>query len=271
MLSYQDKLILFGGIHDIAHEKDDIFVFSCSEEKWKQIDEDSRRQLNENTRSPGSSPRTIRKKTTILREDKDRDSPKLPSKFFSMKNNEKKNGLFKTTLYLKTTKTNNKNSSSPKRRSILYNTSANSILASKSPRELKEERTLKERNMRKMMLLREFDVSEEVKTDLVIHSPTTEAMRNSINAIKIEMKMGQNSQNYNSASSNKNNNKDIFVNINEKKINLIKGKKPCARDGFSMNLFKEKAVIFGGDRHLMTFHDMFFLNLKMINEEYSEN
>lgn len=256
MISYQDKLILFGGIHDIAHEKNDIMIFSCSDEKWSQIDEDSRKH-----QSNSSSPRSLRKKTTILRDEK-QDSPKLPSKFFVMSTKEKATPLLRNTLFFKTTRIN-KNSSSP-RRSILYNNSTNSLLPSKTPRELKEERVRKEIHMKKMMLLSEFDVSEDTRKDLVIHSPTTEAMKNSINAIKIEIKTAGHAF---FSSKNNNNNKEIFVNINEKKINLIKGKKPCARDGFSMIKYKEKAVIFGGDRHLMAFHDMFFLNLKMAIEE----
>lgn len=33
--------------------------------------------------------------------------------------------------------------------------------------------------------------------------------------------------------------------------------KPCARDGHSATLIEDQMVIFGGDRHLMSFNDLF--------------
>lgn len=43
---------------------------------------------------------------------------------------------------------------------------------------------------------------------------------------------------------------------------FIIGKKPCARDGQSVSLFKEKMFIFGGDRHLMAFNDLYYFDLE---------
>lgn len=34
-MSYKSKLILFGGIHDITHEKNDMYVFDLASKKWK--------------------------------------------------------------------------------------------------------------------------------------------------------------------------------------------------------------------------------------------
>lgn len=34
-----------------------------------------------------------------------------------------------------------------------------------------------------------------------------------------------------------------------------------ARDGYSANLFQNKLIIFGGDRNLMAFHDIFYYSL----------
>jgi hypothetical protein len=42
---------------------------------------------------------------------------------------------------------------------------------------------------------------------------------------------------------------------------FIIGKKPCARDGQSVELFGDKMFIFGGDRHLMAFNDLYFFDL----------
>ena len=35
-----------------------------------------------------------------------------------------------------------------------------------------------------------------------------------------------------------------------------------ARDGYSANLLKNKLIIFGGDRNLMAFHDIFYYSLE---------
>ena len=42
---------------------------------------------------------------------------------------------------------------------------------------------------------------------------------------------------------------------------FIIGKKPCARDGQSVDIFGDKMFIFGGDRHLMAFNDLYFFDL----------
>ena len=185
---------------------------------------------------------------------------------FTMKESTSKT-FFKSNVYTKSSKIV-KQTPSP-HKSILFTTVTS--LAPKSPKQLKEERVKKERNMRKIMLLSEFEVSDDIKRKLVIHSPTTEAMRNSINTIKIEVKSELKTMVDKMKVKDTHANAMMLINNatnpNERKVNLIKGKKPCARDGCSSNLYKEKVVIFGGDRHLMTFHDMFFLNLKIGFEE----
>lgn len=42
---------------------------------------------------------------------------------------------------------------------------------------------------------------------------------------------------------------------------FIIGKKPCARDGQSVDMFGDKMFIFGGDRHLMAFSDLYYFDL----------
>lgn len=43
---------------------------------------------------------------------------------------------------------------------------------------------------------------------------------------------------------------------------VIIGKKPCARDGQSVVVNNEKMYIFGGDRHLMAFNDLYLFDLE---------
>jgi hypothetical protein len=39
------------------------------------------------------------------------------------------------------------------------------------------------------------------------------------------------------------------------------GHKPCARDGHSALIYKNKMIVFGGDRHKMAFNDVYIFNL----------
>ncbi len=42
---------------------------------------------------------------------------------------------------------------------------------------------------------------------------------------------------------------------------MIIGKKPCARDGQSITRLDDSMYIFGGDRHLMVFNDLYSFDL----------
>lgn len=41
-------------------------------------------------------------------------------------------------------------------------------------------------------------------------------------------------------------------------------KRPCARDGHSAHMHDDNMIIFGGDRHLMSFNDLYMINLQEI-------
>ena len=48
------------------------------------------------------------------------------------------------------------------------------------------------------------------------------------------------------------------------------GRRPCARDGHSSVLCENFCFIFGGDRHLMSYNDLFTVDLdKFITGNYS--
>ena len=49
--------------------------------------------------------------------------------------------------------------------------------------------------------------------------------------------------------------------------NIVVGKKPCARDGHVSVIINDELIICGGDRHQMSFNDIFKLNLKMATKE----
>ena len=53
----------------------------------------------------------------------------------------------------------------------------------------------------------------------------------------------------------------------ENNSNLVIGKKPCARDGHSAIMLNEELIIFGGDRHQMSFNDIYKMDFKLAQKE----
>lgn len=49
--------------------------------------------------------------------------------------------------------------------------------------------------------------------------------------------------------------------------NSIIGKKPCARDGHATIVVDHLLIIFGGDRHQMSFNDIHALDLSKLSSE----
>ena len=54
-----------------------------------------------------------------------------------------------------------------------------------------------------------------------------------------------------------------FLEPLENNSNLVIGKKPCARDGHCAVMINEELIIFGGDRHQMSFNDIHKLNFML--------
>lgn len=77
-------------------------------------------------------------------------------------------------------------------------------------------------------------------------SPTTESMVKTLQAIG------------NQESTKKELRQEIMYDDSHR---FIIGKKPCARDGQSVAFFNDKMYIFGGDRHLMAFNDLYSFDL----------
>lgn len=48
--------------------------------------------------------------------------------------------------------------------------------------------------------------------------------------------------------------------------NIVHGKKPCARDGHRVTYLNEnQLILFGGDRHNMSFNDIYLLDLTKLH------
>ncbi len=61
-----------------------------------------------------------------------------------------------------------------------------------------------------------------------------------------------------------------FLQPLQNNTNLIMGKKPCARDGHCSAMIGQEMIIFGGDRHQMSFNDIFKLHFEPSNEDEDE-
>ncbi len=47
----------------------------------------------------------------------------------------------------------------------------------------------------------------------------------------------------------------------DSKRNFLIGKKPCARDGQTASVYCDYMVIFGGDRHMMSFNEVYLFRM----------
>ena len=48
---YRDSLVLFGGIHDITWELDDLWIYETKGNKWRMVYEDTTRRREQDTQS----------------------------------------------------------------------------------------------------------------------------------------------------------------------------------------------------------------------------
>lgn len=110
---------------------------------------------------------------------------------------------------------------------------------------------------RKSEMLKNFEVSREQKEKLVKLETASQAMKNSLDVIgnpdpKQKVTDGRLTD-FGKESHSK------FLEPLANNSNLIIGKKPCARDGHCSVFINGELVIFGGDRHQMSFSDIYKL------------
>jgi hypothetical protein len=112
-------------------------------------------------------------------------------------------------------------------------------------------------HIKKLQMLSEFETEKDQISKLELNSPTTIAMKYSINNISFAN---------NSPKSNKGLNHKINGNFIEIAKNLVTNpiesiRKPYPRDGHSTVLLEDKMIVFGGDRHLISFDDIYLCEL----------
>ena len=118
---------------------------------------------------------------------------------------------------------------------------------------------------KKAEMLKSFEVPKTEKVKLVVLETSSQAMKNSLDVIgnpdpKVKVQE-EKLTDFGKVSVSK------FLEPLENNSNIMIGKKPCARDGHCGVVIDDELVIFGGDRHQMSFNDIYKLNLKMAEKE----
>lgn len=238
-------MIIFGGIHDIAHEKNDLFAYNFEKNEWKKIDSDFTETIKLPEKLLAKIPES---KLASNNKQKNLITPKVS---YNQNNIQLKKQFLtpKAKIKIKTTQRSKSPKNKAKKSSILC-----TIEQPKSPKQIREERLKQQFLEKKHQLLAEFEIAdEESKKKHLDLSPTTETMKKSINSLGLHLD-----------SQNQHEKKEIIRDIMNNSNLTVKDKKPCARDGCSGNLLENKLILFGGDRHNMTFKDLYILDLDKI-------
>ena len=134
-----------------------------------------------------------------------------------------------------------------------------------SPGRMIDEQRKKAFLNRKNEMLKNFETSKDERDKYVKLETSSQAMKNSLDVIgnpdpKARVPEGRLTD-FGKESASK------FLEPLSNDSNLIVGKKPCARDGHCSVVLGEELIIFGGDRHQMSFNDIYKLNLQMAEKE----
>ncbi|KRX04088.1 hypothetical protein PPERSA_08303 [Pseudocohnilembus persalinus] len=258
---YKGYLFLFGGIQEVTKEKNDIFAYDLRKQKWKQI------LRNTNQYIPAPSPK------------REGMSPKKighsPSKRI---NSPRKTQLGISPLKKKLQQQNYEQISpnqgiSPTR----DHQKADNYIDMSQPQNFLDEKKRQKIIEEKQKLLDELDIGKVKYNTNKALSPTSRQLYSSIIRVgdQTKLKNGNQISMMNMENKQRNTTDDFEQNLelyqqqlmqdNQKyKLvdNMLIGKKPCGRDGQSCDLIEGgKLVIFGGDRHLMSFNDTFIFDL----------
>ncbi len=286
-----EGFLIFGGIQDITHEKDDTYYFNYATEEWTCLDKE---QTNSHVLTKGNSQGLDQNdsptQTGSRKGDRRRTTFKAPNSKFSPPLRAATKSFATESSPTRAFSPPTKDMSPDHRHSALNGSHINSISehqrVSPAKSALAQNSIEKKRKaflMKKQMLLKNFEVTDPtLKIELMLKSPTTEAMKNSITALTYKRNNEQQSapiidSPIKVTDSPGRRAKKIMFNtysgpfggdgLTKYKIPVdgkLIGQKPCARDGHSAFWFKNKMIVFGGDRHKMSFNDIYILNLDVV-------
>ena len=217
-----------------------MYCFSLSQKsEWTTLEQDSPRKIEK---------KKVEEKTQQKDKSAEKKSPKKKNWYDTV-----------NTLY------NNKSSpdNSPMRKN--FSTTYKEEDPNHSPGKMIDEQRKKAFLHRKNEMLKNFQTSKEEKTRYVKLETSSQAMKNSLDVIgnpdpKTRVPDGRLTD-FGKESHSK------FLSPLSNNSNLIVGKKPCARDGHCAVILNNDLVIFGGDRHQMSFNDIYKLNMEMAEKE----
>lgn len=272
-------MILFGGIHELTHEKNDIYIYWIQGSTWEKIESESKfvRSIDQGESSALNSP-LLRQPTQV--------APKNKSRFEALAHQVNNADSSEIKLDQSRNDLNNMSSrilKSPKgitdrshvkiterrweKLDILEPLEKEKSFKAENSRfgGTVEERKIRDKHFHKMNLLNDLKVSEEERVQLFDKDPTTDAMKQSLLTVGDQVSMEA------EGGTKKKVLKEFMRAASESKLNLsrVPGNKPRARDGHTACVNNEKVIIFGGDRHKMCFHDIFALNLSFLERRVS--
>lgn len=119
---------------------------------------------------------------------------------------------------------------------------------------------------RKKILLKQFEVNDEKMKELLLvkNSPTSNLMKQIIYYMT-----KRNIENGYDVGSYTHKPKVTSMKYNKtfpKTFGKIYGNRPCARDGHTSIIINNKMVVFGGNRHRISFNDVYELDLDKLSE-----
>eukprot|EP01017_Pseudomicrothorax_dubius_P049999 TRINITY_DN9388_c0_g1_i1.p1 TRINITY_DN9388_c0_g1~~TRINITY_DN9388_c0_g1_i1.p1 ORF type:complete len:270 (+),score=70.80 TRINITY_DN9388_c0_g1_i1:379-1188(+) len=267
MVGYSEKLLLFGGIHDITHEKDDFLAFDPSVGSWKVI-EDQTRLMKEDLGTSGLQ---------------ELGTSKIDEKSPLKRRVTKVKGLDSPALLAGNIGTPRQPVTAAATKDEGFGTNNTYLTDTRGAREdhanRAEERKRKLMLMKKHMMLSEFNVtSDKEKEELEAMTPTSLAMKNSLLLLFGKAPGKERAKESSSLS-------PLSVRRGASRGNIsfgldpaeaqprqaqpffhgrVVGVKPCPRDGHSAVVLGNELVVFGGDRHKMSFNDLYICDLKEI-------
>ena len=118
---------------------------------------------------------------------------------------------------------------------------------------------------KKAEMLKNFEITKEEKSKLVVLETSSQAMKNSLDVIGDPDPKHKVSEDKLTDFGKETVSK--FLQPLHDHSNFIVGKKPCARDGHCAVMIKDQLVILVGDRHQMSFNDIYKLNLTMAQKD----
>ena len=249
-------IVMFGGFQDIAHERDDLMAFDTVTKEWQVMELES------------IAGKSIEKKSSVI------DPSPSPSPTRS-----RMGTIVKTTMMINR-RFRSENRGQPVERNKSNETHSNwnsSLIMQQQGEEealspsmqQKRARKMKDFLIKKRLLLDRFEVFDpKMIMQLKRPSPTTQTMKRTLDAIATPVGVGANGRRTEIDFFPKRGSL-ITPRLGEtiKQLPIVRdgriaGRRAGARDGHSAHIIKNNLLIFGGDRHKLSYNDVFIFDLE---------